>query len=116
MLYFNFIDLFKDGTAVNFKTMRPAQFIKSLTEDTPPKGISTQLESLWYDGKGDWKKAHDLADGPSDKLSARVHAYLHRKEGDLWNADYWYKRSGEPRPDLSLEEEWKVLVKRILDE
>lgn len=96
--------------------MKPEQFVKSLKDKNPPKGISTQLEALWFDGKGDWKKAHDLADGPSDKISARVHAYLHRKEGDLWNADYWYKRSGESRPDLSLDEEWRILVKRILDE
>jgi hypothetical protein len=96
--------------------MKLEKFIKSLKDKNPPKGISSQLEALWYDGKGDWNKAHDLADGPSDKLSARVHAYLHRKEGDLWNADYWYKRSGEARPDLSLEEEWEVLVSRILGE
>ncbi|WP_194976665.1 hypothetical protein [Aquiflexum lacus] len=96
--------------------MKLGQFIASLKDKNPPKGISSQLEALWHDGKGDWKKAHDLADGPSDQLSARVHAYLHRKEGDLWNADYWYKRSGESRPDLSLNEEWKNLVSRILDE
>jgi len=96
--------------------MNLEQFIESLNEKNPPKEISTQLEALWHDGKGDWKKAHDLADGPSDKLSSRVHAYLHRKEGDLWNADYWYKRSGELRPDLSLKEEWEVLVSRILEE
>jgi hypothetical protein len=96
--------------------MKREQFINSLKDKNPPKGMSSQLESLWHDGKGDWKKAHDLADGPSDKLSARVHAYLHRKEGDLFNADYWYQKSGEARPDLSLEEEWDALVSRILNE
>lgn len=91
-----------------------SEFKKSLRETTPPEGISSQLEALWYDGKGDWKRAHDLADGPSDRLSARVHAYLHRKEGDIWNADYWYRRAGETRPDVSLEEEWEMLVERLL--
>lgn len=90
------------------------EFKKSLGEPNPPEGLSSQLEALWYDGKGNWKRAHDLADGPSDKLSARVHAYLHRKEGDIWNADYWYRRSGETRPEISLEEEWEMLVDRIL--
>ncbi|MFC0262082.1 hypothetical protein [Fontibacter flavus] len=90
------------------------EFIASFANELPPKGISRQLESLWYDGKGDWQKAHDIADGPSDRLSARIHAYLHRKEGDIWNADYWYRRAGEKRPDISLEEEWKTLVKRLL--
>lgn len=95
--------------------MELEKFIESLKEKNPPKGISIQLEALWHDGKGDWKKAHDLADGPSDKLSSRVHAYLHRKEGDLWNAEYWYRKSGESMPDLSLEEEWTMLVNRILE-
>jgi hypothetical protein len=94
--------------------MTLSEFKASINEKKPPKGISSQLEALWHDGKGDWKSAHDLADGPSDKLSARVHAYLHRKEGDIWNADYWYRCADETRPDFSLEEEWEMLVNRIL--
>lgn len=94
--------------------MKISEFKSSLTAPNPPEGISSQLEALWFDGKGDWKSAHDLADGPADKLSARIHAYLHRKEGDIWNADYWYRRAGEIRPDISLEAEWEMLVNRIL--
>jgi len=90
-------------------------FIQSVQEKKKPTNISYHLEALWYDGIGDWQKAHDLADGPSDQLSARVHAYLHRKEGDLWNADYWYRKSGETRPGISLNEEWEILVRRILN-
>ncbi|RZS97626.1 hypothetical protein [Cecembia calidifontis] len=90
-------------------------FIQSVAQQKKPGNLSRQLEALWYDGIGDWQKAHDLADGPSDRLSARVHAYLHRKEGDLWNADYWYKRAGEARPSCSLNEEWELLVKRMLE-
>lgn len=95
--------------------MEIQKFIESLKEKNPPKDIPIQLEALWHDGKGDWKKAHDLVDGPADKLSSRVHAYLHRKEGDLLNARYWYNKSGEPMPDESLEEEWNLLVNRILE-
>ncbi|MFD2201299.1 hypothetical protein [Shivajiella indica] len=90
------------------------EFVSTLKNEHPPQGIPRQLEALWHDGKGNWKKAHDIADGPSDLLSSRVHAYLHRKEGDIWNADYWYKRASEPRPNISLEQEWEMLVKRIL--
>jgi hypothetical protein len=90
------------------------EFKNSLGETNPPEALSSQLEALWYDGKGDWKRAHDLADGPSDRISARVHAYLHRKEGDIWNADYWYRRAGESRPEITLEEEWEQLVERLL--
>ncbi len=74
---------------------------------------SPELTALWYDGKGDWNKAHNQVDHLSGKSAARIHAYLHRKEGDLWNADYWYSKAGEKRPNLSLEEEWSELVSRF---
>ena len=35
-------------------------------------------------------------------------------EGVLWNADYWYSRAGRRRPDIPLEEEWKLLVEEML--
>lgn len=95
--------------------MTYSEFISSLEHDLPPANIHHCLEALWHDAKNKWSMAHDLVDGPSDKLSARVHAFLHRKEGDLWNADFWYRRSGESRPDVSLEEEWEFLVKSILE-
>ena len=68
------------------------------------------LTSLWYDAKGDWEKAHAQVDNLKDIGSAWVHAYLHRKEGDLWNADYWYAKANKTRPNISLEEEWESLV------
>jgi hypothetical protein len=81
--------------------------------DPEKENFGPELLALWYDGKGDWKKAHDQVDHLSGKSSSRVHAYLHRKEGDLWNADYWYSKAGEKRPDISLEEEWERLVERF---
>jgi hypothetical protein len=89
-------------------------FKASLSADRAPEDLSTPLKSLWYDGKGDWKTAHDLIDKLNDKSSAHLHAYLHRKEGDLWNADYWYNRAGQKRPGFSLEEEWEQLVHNFL--
>lgn len=68
------------------------------------------LKALWYDGNGDWEKAHDQVDSMDGKDAARIHAYLHRKEGDQWNADYWYRRAGDSRPELTLVEEWKMLL------
>ncbi|TDQ11180.1 hypothetical protein [Pedobacter metabolipauper] len=90
------------------------QFKNSLKTEQVPFNLSLQLQALWYDGKGNWKTAHDLIDQESDRVSAHVHAYLHRKEGDLWNADYWYSRAGKSRPDLSLTEEWEQLVSLFL--
>lgn len=72
-----------------------------------------ELLALWYDGKGDWKLAHDQVDHLSGKNPARIHAYLHRKEGDLWNADYWYSKAGEKRPNQTLEAEWEDLVDKF---
>ena len=91
-----------------------AEFKESLNLEQPESGLPVQLRSLWYDGKGDWHQAHAQVDHLTDQASARVHAYLHRKEGDIWNADYWYNKAREGRPDLSLEEEWEQLVLRFL--
>jgi hypothetical protein len=92
-----------------------AEFKESLSSEQPGNGLSAQLMSLWYDGKGDWHKAHAQVDHLSDRASAWVHAYLHRKEGDIWNADYWYSKAGQPRPHISLDDEWEQLVLHFLD-
>ena len=91
-----------------------AEFKESLKLDEPVAGLSVQLKSLWYDGKGDWHKAHARVDQLTDQASAWVHAYLHRKEGDIWNADYWYNKARQTRPDISLEKEWEQLVVEFL--
>lgn len=85
-------------------------FIASLTTDHPPK-MDSYLTSLWYDRKGEWEKAHNIIDPKPGKEAARIHAYLHRKEGDKWNADYWYRQAGTTRPHISLEEEWDELLR-----
>ncbi|SEF45420.1 hypothetical protein [Algoriphagus boritolerans] len=85
-----------------------------LNLDPVEEKFGPELLALWYDGKGDWKLAHDQVDHLSGKSAARVHAYLHRKEGDLWNADYWYSKAGEVRPLVSLKQEWEDLVNRYL--
>lgn len=89
-------------------------FKDSLISGKMPSNLSVLLQALWHDEKGDWKTAHDLIDHLNDKQSAHVHAYLHRKEGDIWNADYWYSRAGQSRPNISLEKEWENLVSLFL--
>lgn len=84
----------------------------SLSQAEPPPESSFHLKALWYDAKGDWDSAHKTIQDEADVFSAQIHAYLHRKEGDQGNADYWYRRSGSSRPRLSLEEEWVELVRR----
>ena len=89
------------------------EFKKSLILEQPASGLPVQLISLWYDGKGDWQQAHAQVDQLNDQGSAWVHAYLHRKEGDIWNADYWYAKAKHSRANLSLQEEWEQLVQHF---
>tara|TARA_R110002020_G_scaffold11317_1_gene42674 strand:+ start:312 stop:605 length:294 start_codon:yes stop_codon:yes gene_type:complete len=85
-----------------------------LGSDDKIKEYNPILKALWYDGNGYWEKAHDQVDSLDGKDAASVHAYLHRKEGDQWNADYWYRRAGANRPDATLKEEWLTLLSKFL--
>ena len=69
-------------------------FRQSLTDAEPPAGITLALAGLWWDAKGDWKRAHESAQQDEGPEGSWVHAYLHRKEGDAPNARYWYRRAG----------------------
>ena len=89
-------------------------FKSSLELDNPPEELSRPLQALWWDGKGDWDKAHTTAQEVSDADGAWVHAYLHRKEGDEGNAAYWYSRAGKPKSSVSLDEEWEEIVQAML--
>jgi hypothetical protein len=79
-----------------------------------PESMPKTLQALWYDKKGDWDKAHQIVQNASDPDSAWVHAYLHRKEGDLGNADYWYRRSGKPEFKEDLNQEWEQIARDLL--
>lgn len=87
---------------------------ESLSGSIPPQNISVYLQALWYDAKGSWEKAHELIQDLPDKNASWIHAYLHRKEGDIWNADYWYSKAGKKRPSFSLEEEWQDIAESFL--
>ena len=93
--------------------MTDDEFRASLPNTTPPAAISPALEALWYAAKGDWNKAHDITQPGGPQLDW-VHAYLHRVEGDLSNAGYWYRRAGKPVAGVPLDEEWAALVRTFL--
>jgi len=82
----------------------------TLSFDGPPAEFGAPLAALWWDGKGDWAQAHRLVDELESCEGMAVHAYLHRKEGEVWNADYWYERAGRTFYRPTLEEEWEALV------
>lgn len=69
-------------------------FLRSLERGEPPAAASPMLRAVWHGLRGDWAAAHELAQAQDDAEGAWVHAWLHRIEGDLGNADYWYRRAG----------------------
>ena len=94
--------------------MKFEEFQNSLRDSSPPHNLSGYLQSLWYDAKGDWNRSHEIIQNIEDKKAAWIHAYLHRKEGDIGNADYWYRRAGKNRPDATPDAEWKTIVETLL--
>jgi hypothetical protein len=95
--------------------MDAQSFRQSLDAAEPPQGLSHAGSALWWDAKGDWDKAHKCAQQQeNDTEGCWVHAYLHRVEGDLENAGYWYRRAGKPASAAPLAEEWQTLVEAIV--
>jgi hypothetical protein len=94
--------------------MTPLGFKRSLSKSKPPAGISPALEGLWWAGKDDWKKAHKLVMNEEGAGCAWVHAYLHRLEGDLENARYWYSQARRPPAAGDLTAEWTMIVAALL--
>ena len=90
------------------------EFRESVKYQIPPEGLAAPLAALWWDAKGDWTQAHGMVDELETQDGMAVHAYLHRKEGALTNADYWYARAGRKFHRASLDEEWSALVVGLL--
>lgn len=94
--------------------MNPSELAQKLVAASgqPPSNLSPELQVLWLSKAGDWHAAHDIAQDLPDPNGALLHAHLHRQEGDLGNAAYWYHRANHPTPSesLSIEEEWTELV------
>lgn len=89
-------------------------FRRSTADAAPPAGLAAPLAGLWWAAKGDWEKAHAIVQAHDTPHAAWVHAYLHRVEGDLGNAGYWYRQAGQPAAKDSLETEWERIVSALL--
>ena len=90
--------------------MKLAAYIASLDGAAPPPDLSAPLAALWWAAKSDWDQAHKIVQDESSREAAWVHAYLHRVEGDLGNAGYWYRRARQPVATDSVETEWDRIV------
>ena len=93
--------------------MNLSEFRASLTAPAPPTGLTYPLQALWWDAKGDWAKAHEAAQTDAGPQGCAVHAYLHRVEGDLSNARYWYNRANRPPAADTLKDEWERLAAEL---
>lgn len=91
-----------------------AAFRASLSASAPPPRATPALRALWLDAKGDWDGAHEAAQADGGGDGDWVHAYLHRKEGDVGNAGYWYRRAGRPVSKAPLAEEWAAIAVALL--
>jgi hypothetical protein len=94
--------------------MTPAAFKRSLSNAVPPKALDPALHSLWWAQKGDWDKAHRIVMDEHSREAAWVHAYLHRAEGDIGNAGYWYRQARRPAADGDLAVEWEAIAAALL--
>jgi len=96
--------------------MQYREFADSLEQDTCPGGLEPCLRALWHDAKGEWDTAHEIVQQLDTVMAARVHAYLHRREGDGWNSRYWHRQAGSEFPaGMSLEAEREMLVRELTE-
>ena len=94
--------------------MTPAELKTSVSNAAPPVGLVSTVQALWWAAKGDWDKAHKLVQDDESREAAWVHAYLHRVEGDLPNARYWYRTAGKPAATGTLQDEWNAIAEALL--
>src|ERR1700740_1056143 len=101
--------------AIVSENMTPAAFRQSLKGKAPPAGAAAALQALWWAANENWDKAHRIVMNGHDQDCAWVHAYLHRVEGDLDNASYWYRQAGKAAADGALDDEWNAIVAELLE-
>ena len=94
---------------------RLARFTESLAVASPPPDLPPALLALWHAGRDEWDRAHELAQAHEGTAACDwVHAHLHRVEGDLGNAGYWYRRAGRPIAQGDTQAEWRAIVAALL--
>jgi hypothetical protein len=94
--------------------VKTADFRESLSADAPGPNLDPPLAALWWAAKGDWNKAHNITQDEDTTDAAWVHAYLHRVEGDIGNASYWYRQAGKPVATGTFETEWELIASALL--
>jgi hypothetical protein len=90
------------------------ELLATIRDGKPPSGLAPLVRALWLDARGDWERAHQIAQDDDGREAAWVHAYLHRKEGDSSNAAYWYRQAAQPIADAPLDDEWRQIATALL--
>lgn len=96
------------------ETMNAEALRTTLGNANPPSGLAPLVEAMWWEAKGNWTRAHEIAQDIDTRDGAWVHAYLHRREGDEWNAGYWYRHAGRTPVSISMDEEWRQIATELL--
>ena len=91
------------------------EFEITLEQAAPDAAWPDALKALWFDAKGDWETSHNIAQDMHTPMGSWMHAYLHRKEGDRFNAGYWYRQAGRRYPEIALAEELRKMVEFVLE-
>lgn len=94
--------------------MTADELLAAVRKGAPPRDLPPLLRALCFEAGGDWETAHQIAQSDDSRDAAWIHAYLHRREGDLGNAAYWYRRAGRPEERGGLEEEWRAIAAALL--
>jgi hypothetical protein len=94
--------------------VRAAELAASVSQQAPPTDVAPTVQALWWAAKGDWDKAHKIVQDDESREAAWVHAYLHRVEGDLPNAGYWYRTAGRSVATGALADEWNAIAAALL--
>jgi len=89
-------------------------FVQTTATNSVPQDWPETLQALWWSIKGNWQKAHAIADAINSKEGYQIHAFLHRLEGDNFNAGYWYRRANMDFPEMDLKEEQKTIVEALI--
>jgi hypothetical protein len=95
--------------------MTADELLAAVHNGAPPRDLAPLLRALCFEAGGDWETAHQIAQSDGSRDAAWIHAYLHRREGDLANAAYWYRRAGRPVERGGLEEEWRTIAATLLN-
>lgn len=92
--------------------MKTEELRKALANQELSPDFTIHEKALWFTNHDEWEKAHELIQSENDSLSSLIHGYLHNIEGDHWNSDFWYRRSGYTLP-VGRDKQWDFIIEQV---